>query len=106
MVLSIASASQTPLPPHVAEAVFLRATFEASGAHPEFVKSNPRSAFRDFETAARAGYHAAWFRLGRDYERFGDEGHARDCFERGVRVGVESCLYVSLISPSSSLNVY
>ena len=80
---------------YAAEALYLRATFESSGAYPEHIKQNPRSAFRDFEAAARGGYSAAWFRLGRDYENFNDATHARDCFERGVKLGVESCAYVS-----------
>ena len=85
-----------PIPLHVAEAIYLRATFAASGAYPDQVKQNPRAAFRDFEQAARSGYNAAWFRLGRDYENFNDAVHAKDCFERGVKLGVESCCYVSL----------
>ncbi|KAF8875033.1 hypothetical protein BD779DRAFT_1678416 [Infundibulicybe gibba] len=83
----------TPPPAHVAEAIYLRATFEASGAYPDQAQHNPRSAFRDFEAAARAGYAAAWFRLGRDYENFNDAAHAKECFERGVKLGVESCAY-------------
>ncbi|KAF9039654.1 HCP-like protein [Hymenopellis radicata] len=67
------------------EAVYLRACISAS--------ANPRQAFRDFEASARAGCHMAWFRLGRDYEQFGDNQHAKECFERGVRVGVNSCSY-------------
>lgn len=95
IVLAIA-ASATPgqIQGYVAEALFLRATFEASGAYPDYIPHNPRSAFRDFEAAARGGYAAAWFRLGRDYENFNDVTHARDCFERGVKLGVESCAYV------------
>lgn len=80
-------------PLHIAEAIYLRATFEASGAYPDYVKQNPRSAFRDFELAARSGFSQAWFRLGRDYENFNDFPHAKDCFERGVKLGVESCCY-------------
>ena len=87
-----AAGGQTP--GYIAEALYLRATFEASGAYPEHIKQNPRSAFRDFEAAARGGYAAAWFRLGRDYENFNDMTHARDCFERGLKLGVESCAYV------------
>ncbi|KAH8073806.1 hypothetical protein BXZ70DRAFT_1081194 [Cristinia sonorae] len=83
----------SPVPPHVAEAIYLRATCAASGAYPQFIPHNPRTAFRDFEQSAKNGYHAAWFKLGRDYENFGDAGHAKDCFERGVKYGVESCLY-------------
>ncbi|EMD35255.1 hypothetical protein CERSUDRAFT_116068 [Gelatoporia subvermispora B] len=84
---------QTPLPAHVVEAIYLRATCEATGAYPEFIPHNPRTAFRNYERAAKAGFHAAWFKLGRDYENFGDVGHAKDCFERGVKFNVESCLY-------------
>ncbi|KAI0915854.1 hypothetical protein AcV5_003348 [Taiwanofungus camphoratus] len=93
LVTKLASQQQTPLPLHVAEAVYLLATCEASGAYPQFVQQNPRSAFRHYEQAAKAGYHAAWFKLGRDYENFGDATHAKQCFERGVKYGVESCLY-------------
>lgn len=84
-----------PLPPYAVEALYLRAICEASGAYPQYVPHNPRVAFRDFEQSAKSGYHAAWFKLGRDYEAFGDINHAKDCFERGVKLGVESCLYVS-----------
>ncbi|TCD60032.1 hypothetical protein EIP91_010853, partial [Steccherinum ochraceum] len=83
----------SPMPLHVAEAIYLRATCAASGAYPQYIPHNPRTAFRDFELAAKSGYYAAWFKLGRDYENFGDSGHAKDCFERGVKYGVESCLY-------------
>ncbi|KDQ32200.1 hypothetical protein PLEOSDRAFT_1111124 [Pleurotus ostreatus PC15] len=95
LVVELASprSPQTPVPAYVAEAIYWRATFEASGAFPDHVRHDPRSAFRDFESAARSGYHAAWFRLGRDYENFNDVSHAKDCFERGVKYGVESCLY-------------
>lgn len=101
IVLAIAATQPVPnpLPPHVAEAVYLRATLASSGAYPQQVPLNPRVAFRDFEQAARGGYPPAWFRLGRDYEGFGDEKHARTCFERGVKNGVESCLYVCLLNP-------
>ncbi|KAI0281783.1 hypothetical protein BGY98DRAFT_931865 [Russula aff. rugulosa BPL654] len=95
MVLQIANTNTPPqpLPLHIAEALFLRATFEASGAYPNFVPQNPRAAFRDFERAARAGFSAAWFKLGRDYENFGDFAHAKDCYERGIRNNNENCLY-------------
>jgi hypothetical protein len=97
MILQIANPNPSPqqLPLHIAEAIYLRATFEATGAYPQFVPQNPRMAFRDFERAARAGFSAAWFKLGRDYENFGDFSHAKDCFERGTRNNNESCLYVS-----------
>ena len=85
--------SQGKMTPFIAEAIFMRASLAATGAFPDYVRHNPRNAFRDFESAARGGYPAAWFRLGRDYENFNDHTHARDCFERGVRLNVESCLY-------------
>ncbi|KAF5345956.1 hypothetical protein D9756_010911 [Leucocoprinus leucothites] len=92
-ILQLANATQTPLPQYAAEATYWRAMFAASGAYPEFITHNPRVAFRDFETAARGGYAIAWFRLGRDYENFKDTQRARECFERGVKLGVESCTY-------------
>ncbi|KAF8823946.1 hypothetical protein HHX47_DHR9000134 [Lentinula edodes] len=79
--------------PYIAESIYHRASLLASGAFPSYTPKNPRSAFRDFESAARAGYPKAWFRIGRDYEGFGDTTHARECFERGVRAGVAGCLY-------------
>ncbi|KAH8104415.1 hypothetical protein DFH11DRAFT_1733825 [Phellopilus nigrolimitatus] len=83
----------TTLSPALAEALYLRGTLTASGAFPAYLPSNPRAAFREFEAAARAGYHAAWFRLGRDYEAFGDAVHARECFERGAKSADEGCTY-------------
>ncbi|PBK94885.1 HCP-like protein [Armillaria gallica] len=88
IILSLASTQ-----PPQAEALYLRATLAASGAFPDQLSHNPRAAFRDFESAARAGFHKAWFRLGRDYESFNDLTHARDCFERGVKFGVEAAIY-------------
>ena len=103
ILLAIASPQPppNPIPPHVAEAIYLRATLESSGAFPEDVPLNPRVAFRDYEQAARAGYPQAWFKLGRDYEGFGDNKHARTCFERGVKAGVESCIYVCIRCPDA-----
>ncbi|KAF8176088.1 hypothetical protein BJ912DRAFT_1146924 [Pholiota molesta] len=62
--------------PHVAEATAIRAGLAASGAFPDL-----------------GGFPAAWFRLGRDYENFNDHTHAKECFERGAKANVESCLY-------------
>lgn len=98
LVQQLASVTQNPLPLYAAEALYLRATLEASGAYPDRIPHNPRQAFRDFEAAARAGYAAAWFRLGRDYENFNDAVHAKDCFERGAKLSVESCVYVGVLS--------
>ena len=94
MTANVSPASpQKPLPPHVAEALYQRGSLGASGMFPSVFPPSPRDAFRDFETAARAGYAPAWFKLGRDYESVGDTSRARDCFERGVRNGVGSCFY-------------
>jgi len=97
LVILISEPQPTPsqLPVHVAEAIYLRATFTATGAYPQFVQHSPRAAFRDYERAARCGFTAAWFKLGRDYETFGDFAHAKDCFERGAKGGDESSLYVT-----------
>ncbi|KAI0349606.1 HCP-like protein [Trametes cingulata] len=94
IILQVSSqAPAGPLPSHVAEAIYMRATCAATGIYPQFIPHDPRTAFRDFERAAKAGYHAAWFKLGREYENFGDVQHAKDCFERGMKHGVESCYY-------------
>ncbi|KAG7089868.1 hypothetical protein E1B28_011510 [Marasmius oreades] len=87
------SGSMNGIQAYVAEALYHRACLTASGAFPEHVKQNPRQAFRDFEGAARGGYARAWFRIGRDYEAFGDVVHAKECFERGAKNGVAACMY-------------
>ncbi|KAG8713848.1 hypothetical protein FRC09_018256 [Ceratobasidium sp. 395] len=96
-VTSIASiwpiGSTAPVPAHVAEALYLRGSLEASGAFPEKIPRDQRAAFRDYEAAARQGYAPGWFKLGRDYESVKDIAHAREVFERGARVKETSCLY-------------
>ncbi|KAL1719141.1 hypothetical protein EV715DRAFT_251876 [Schizophyllum commune] len=93
-IINRLAAMQTqPITPPVAEALFHRAMLSASGAFPSLAKHNPRSAFREFEMAAKNGQPKAWFRLGRDYEAFNDESRAKDCFERGARAEDEACLY-------------
>ncbi|KAL5521461.1 hypothetical protein ACEPAF_2209 [Sanghuangporus sanghuang] len=78
----------------LAEALHMRASLTATGTFPSYLSQNQRTAFREFEAAARSGYSpASWFRLGRDYESFNDLRHAVDCFDRGARAGDESCLY-------------
>jgi hypothetical protein len=37
-------------------------------------------------------FSAACFKLGRDYENLNGQAHAKDCFERGVELGVEICV--------------
>lgn len=93
-----------PAPAHIAEVMYLRASCESSGAFSganPAIKRDPRTAFRDFEYAARNGYAAAWFKIGRDYENFGDISHAKDAFERGVKAGDERSLYVSGVGIAS-----
>ncbi|KAJ6590721.1 hypothetical protein DFH09DRAFT_1358880 [Mycena vulgaris] len=63
------------------------------GAYPNLLPANPRAAFRDFETSARAGYAPAWFRLARDYEVFNDSAHALDCLTRGARANDPAALH-------------
>ncbi|KAG9086637.1 hypothetical protein FRC06_002996 [Ceratobasidium sp. 370] len=96
-ITSIASiwpiGSASPVPAHVAEALYLRGTLEASGAFPEKIPRDQRAAFRDFEATARQGYAPGWFKLGRDYESVKDIAHAREVFERGARLKETSCLY-------------
>jgi hypothetical protein len=100
IVLQIAGQQPAPqpLPISMAEAIYLHATLAASGPFPDLVRRNPRGAFRDFEQVARGGFSAAWFKLGRDYENFNNRAHAKDCFERGAKLGVESCVYVRVCS--------
>lgn len=94
--ISTPSPMPSPMPTWLAESIYHRATCEASGAFPQYIPQSSRSAFRDFEQAARNGFHAAWFKLGRDYENFKDVQHAKSCFERGLNHGDERCLYVRL----------
>ncbi|KAH9915623.1 uncharacterized protein B0H18DRAFT_1096908 [Fomitopsis serialis] len=93
LIVQLANVPAAPKPLYVAEALYLLATLESSGAFPLHVPPDPRTSFRHCEQAAKSGFHAAWFRLGRDYENFKDVEHARQCFERGVKRGVESCIY-------------
>jgi hypothetical protein len=103
------SSSNTPVNPKflpcVPEALAIRAFLQSTGALTSFMPNNPRAAFVDYESAGRNGFGSSWFRLGREYENFNDHQHARDCFERGVRLGVESRLYVCLPFPSCFLSL-
>jgi hypothetical protein len=100
IVLQIAGQQLAPqqLPISMAEVIYLRATLAASGASSDLARHNPRGAFRSFEQAVRGGFSAAWFKLGRDYENFNNQAHGKDWFERGVKLGVESCVYVKVCS--------
>ena len=97
MLLKLAGrkkASQSFVPGYVAEAIYLCSTCEASGAFPQHIPHNPKHAFSQCDQAARAGYHPAWLDLARDFEKFGDMQHARDCFEYGAQHSVPGCLFV------------
>jgi hypothetical protein len=76
-------------------ASYLKAKLLASGAAADFLPRDPRQAFKEFETAARAGEVRGWFRLGRDYEGIGDIVRAKDCFDRGVKKQDCESTYVS-----------
>ncbi len=104
--LSSPSPMPNPMPLYIAEAIYLRGTCEASGAYPQHISQSSRSAFRDYEQAARNGFHAAWFKLGRDYQNVSNIPRAKNCFERGVNHDDESCLYVSRSSFSISIDTY
>lgn len=83
----------TAMTPLIPEAMYQRAMLASQGSMQHLIPLNPRAAFRDFEVAARGGYHIAWFRLGRDYEQFSDHTRAKDCFTRGIKADVASCCY-------------
>lgn len=94
-IIAICDTAVAPYAPHVAEAFYLRGSLAASGLFPQYVPRDLRSSFKDYEAAARNGYHVGWFKIGRDYEGVQDSRRAKDSFERGVRLGEKNCLYVS-----------
>lgn len=87
-VLASAS-SQTPVP----LALYLRGDLSSTGSFPTYRAKDPKSAFRDFEAAANAGYHKAWFRIGRAYEDYGDLRRAVGAYEKGVEKGDCGSMY-------------
>ena len=111
LVLRLASSHPMPppqgqkLPHYFAEVIAMRAILAATGAFPEHVTHDPRTAFRDFEFAANNGFPRAFFNLGRDFENFDDHARARQCFEWGVGCNVESCLWVRLLSSCHILSI-
>ncbi|KAG8875798.1 hypothetical protein FRB97_004716 [Tulasnella sp. 331] len=92
-ILNITGSIGSQVSASVAEALYLRGTLSASGSFPTYLPKDPRAAFKDFDSAARAGYTPGWFKLGRDYESVGDPDRARDCFDRGAALKETSCLY-------------
>jgi hypothetical protein len=95
-VLQIAGQQPAPqlLLVSMVEAIHSCATFAASGAFPDLMRHNRWGVLRDFEQAARSGFSAVWFKLTRDYKSFNHLAHAKDCFEHGVELGVESGLFL------------
>jgi TPR repeat protein len=85
-------------------ASYLRGKLLASGVCEDYLPRDPRQAFKDFETAARGGEVKAWYRLGRDYETVGDDGRAKDCFQRGQAKGDCEATYVSQLPSSARLS--
>lgn len=77
----LASAS-SPAP--VPLALYLRGDLSSTGSFPSYRSKDTKASFRDFEAAANAGYHKAWFRIGRAYEDFGDVRRAVGAYEKGV----------------------
>lgn len=69
-VISDAAGPGSPIPIHVARALYLRGTLCASGSFPAYVPKDLSKPFKDFETAARSGYHLARFQLGHDDKSF------------------------------------
>lgn len=99
-VLALAAAAATlltTLSTMDPEAAYWHAILAASGVLPSVVPHDRPAAFRDFETSAKAGFKDAWFKLGGDYEAFGDNAYAVDCFKKGAALGASSCSYVSII---------
>ena len=99
-ILTLASASQINKQAGgsdpVAEALYLRGDLQASGAFPTYLRKDLRSAFNDFELAARMGYSASWFRIGRDYEVLGDVSRAKIAYDHGATAGDVGSVYVSV----------
>lgn len=82
-IAQIVQCASHPQPP--AEALYARGDLLASGAFPEYVAKDLRSAFNDFELSARMGWAPSWFRIGRDYETLGDVARACTAYTRGVQ---------------------
>ncbi|KOS16046.1 hcp-like protein [Malassezia pachydermatis] len=75
------------------EALYARGDLLASGAFPQYVAKDLRSAFSDFERSARMGWAPSWFRIGRDYETLGDFARARTAYTRGIQVNDVGSMY-------------
>ena len=67
--------------------MYLRGDLSLTGSFPSYRSKDTKASFRDFEAAANAGYHKAWFRIGRAYEDYGDVRRAVGAYEKGVERG-------------------
>ncbi|GAA5989578.1 hypothetical protein JCM10908_000538 [Rhodotorula pacifica] len=81
----ILTSASSPNP--VPLALYLRGDLSSTGSFPSYRSKDTKASFRDFEAAANAGYHKAWFRIGRAYEDFGDVRRAVGAYEKGVEKG-------------------
>lgn len=88
----------------VPEALYLRGELSSSGKFPSYRSKDLSMAFRDFETAANLGWHAAWAKIALAYETYGEQNksqadfdRARRAYEEGVAKNEVTCTYVSLL---------
>lgn len=93
----ILSSSEPPI--SSGESLYLRADLSSTGSFPAYKTKDPRAAFRDFESAANRGYKASWFRIGREYEAFGEWERARSAHEKGMSMGDCASTYVRTSAP-------
>ncbi|TIA90608.1 hypothetical protein E3P96_00012 [Wallemia ichthyophaga] len=93
VILTLAASSNSTPKSVLIEAMYFRADMTASGAYSDHRPRDPRAAFRDFESSAKGGFAAAWFKIGREYEQVPDIGRAVDAYQRGVKASDCSSLY-------------
>lgn len=98
LILSLADNVASP----VSEALYLRGELSSSGKFPSYRSKDLSMAFRDFETAANLGYHAAWAKIALAYETYGEQNKSQADFDRakraydeGVQKNEVTCTYVS-----------
>ncbi|KAE8265950.1 hypothetical protein A4X09_0g6396 [Tilletia walkeri] len=91
--INIINSHATKQPKPVPRALYLRGDLLASGSFPSYHPRDLRSAFSDFEMAARMGYPPAYFRCARDYEVLGDVSRAKEVYEKGMGKGDVCCTY-------------
>ncbi|KAE8181676.1 hypothetical protein CF336_g8834, partial [Tilletia laevis] len=91
--IGIVNVHAAKVPTPVPRALYLRGDLLASGSFPSYHQRDLRSAFSDFEIAARMGYPPAYFRCARDYEVLGDVSRAKEVYEKGMGKGDVCCTY-------------